>query len=94
MTLQTRIRAPGEVMSTQLDGEMVLMHVSKGEYFGLDEVGTFVWELLSQPVSIGQLCSAVEEEFDVAPDLCESDILSLIERLEDEDLVEIVVEEV
>ena len=81
-------------MSTQLDGETVLMHVSKGEYFGLDEVGTFVWELLSQPVSVGQLCKAVESEFDVAPDLCESDILSLIERLEDEDLVEIVGEEV
>lgn len=92
MELQTIVKAPEDVMSTQLDGEAVLMHVPKGVYFGLNEVAAFIWKLMAEPVSIGELCSAVEQEFDVPPRLCKSDILALMEQLGEKDLVEIVSE--
>ena len=94
MELQTKVKAPDGVMSTQLDGEAVLMHVSKGIYFGLNDVGAFIWKLMAKPVSIWELCRAVEQEFDVLSELCEGDILTLMEQLGDKELVEIVGEEV
>jgi Coenzyme PQQ synthesis protein D (PqqD) len=90
MELLTKVKAPDGIMSTQFEGEAVLMHISKGEYYGLNEVGAFIWTLMSNPVSIKTLCQAVEQEFDVLPELCKSDILTLIEQLGAIDLVEIV----
>ena len=93
MKLHTKVKAPDGVMSTQLDGEAVLMHVSKGIYFGLNEVGAFIWKLMAKPVSIRALCRAVEQEFDVLSGLCEDDVLTLMEQLGEKDLVEIVSKE-
>ena len=87
MTLETKISASPDVISTELDGETVLMHVSNGMYFGLNAVGSVIWETMKEPVTVDRLCDAVADEFEVARDVCENDVRELLAQLQEQGLV-------
>ncbi len=92
MRLDSRVKASEEVISTELDGEAVLMHVSHGTYYGLNAVGAVIWTLMKEPVTVERLCAAVVEEFEVEREVCERDAFALLQELKDAGLVEIVCE--
>ena len=84
------VRATPTQVSTVLDGEAVLLELSRGVYFGLNEVGTVVWQLVKEPTRVAALRDAICREYDVPPDRCLADVTSLLERMRDEGLVEVV----
>jgi hypothetical protein len=74
--------APAEgVIATQLSGEYVLLHLETGHYYGLDGVGSRVWDMLASGMEIPAICAQVESEFDAPADVIRNDISSLIEAL-------------
>ncbi len=73
--------------STNLDGETVILNLSRGTYFGLNEVGTIVWQALQQPATISDLRDAVVREFEVAAEVAEADVRSLLAEMIDAGLV-------
>ena len=76
-----------ELISTDMAGDTVMMSVAEGKYFGLSGIGTFLWEELSEPVTIGDLTSKVLEKFDVDRATCEEDIFSFAEGLIESNVV-------
>lgn len=74
-------RSP-DVVSRVLDGEAVLLDLASGTYFGLNEVGTRVWELLEQPRTPAELRAALLAEFDVSEDVLARDLEELLGTLE------------
>lgn len=74
-------------ISTNLDGEEVILHSGSERYFGLNEVGTRLWELLEEPRTIDELVATVREEFDVSEEQAHRDIESFIGDLEEADLI-------
>ena len=90
ITQQTVVRAARSQVSTVLDGEAVLLELSRGVYFGLNEVGTRVWQLVQEPRDVASIRDAVCEEYDVTPERCLTDVSDLLERMRDEGLVEVV----
>jgi hypothetical protein len=90
MTEETVVRAARSQVSTVLDGEAVLLELNRGVYFGLNEVGTVVWQLVQEPRTVASIRDAVCEEYDVSPDRCLTDVSSLLERMREEGLVEVV----
>ncbi len=76
-------------IASKVAGEMVILNHKKGEYFGLDDVGVTVWELLEQgPKTIQELCDMVTFQYEVKPATCMEDIGGLIRELMAEKLVE------
>lgn len=76
-------------VSSSLDSETIILNHSAGVYYGLDEVGTLVWEQLQQnPATVEELTKAILEEFDIDEATCENDIKVLLKELMDEKLVE------
>lgn len=90
MRSQSIVKAKDGVMSTELDGQAVLMHVEQGTYFGLNDVGALIWKKMSEPVSVETLIEAVLSEFDVDAETCRCDVTALIEQFHGADLAEIV----
>ena len=77
-----------EVVAREVGGEMVLLNLSSGLYFGLDIVGGRIWELLSAgPQSVADLCNIIEQEFDAPRDRIESDMLTLVDQLTQKELI-------
>ena len=68
-------------VSTVVDGETVLMNVGNGKYYQLDDIGSRVWALIETPKAVGAVCSQLVQEFDVEPATCETDVLTLLDRL-------------
>lgn len=78
-----------EQVSSDLAGEVVMLNLADGTYYGLDEVGSYVWNLIRQPRAVGAVRDAILEEYDVEPDRCESDLLALLGELADNGLIEV-----
>jgi Coenzyme PQQ synthesis protein D (PqqD) len=85
----TIVVATNSQVSCELNHETVILHFDKGAYFGLNDVGTVVWEKLQRPQAVSAIRDAILAEYDVDRSQCESDVLRLLNRLHDEGLIEV-----
>jgi hypothetical protein len=81
------VRNDAELLTTVVDGELSGMSVEQGACYGLNGVGTRIWELLAEPRSIASLCEQLVSEYDVDADRCLNEVLELVEELRAEGLV-------
>ena len=88
-TLASRVRVNDDVLFQELQGEAVLLNLKSGVYFGLDPVGTRIWQLFSEHEVLSEVAQAVVAEYDVAEDKCSEDLLKLVDDLEKQELVSV-----
>ena len=81
ITLKSNIQRNSSMITSNLDGEIVMMSVENGEYYGLDEIGTRIWELLEKPIVIENLIHCLTLEFEVEREECEEDTLEFLKDL-------------
>jgi hypothetical protein len=81
--------AAGDVLVSDFGGELVLLNLRDGVYYGLDDVGARIWALLKRPVTLAVIRNAVVAEYDVDPELCNRDVRSLVGDLAAKGLVEV-----
>jgi hypothetical protein len=84
------IRQRPELITSNLDDELVLMSLETSRYFGMDALGRQVWELLDEPRSVGEVRDQLVTRYDVSPEQCEQDLLVFVGQLVDAQLVEVV----
>ena len=79
------------LLSSQLNDNTAILNVQAGTYYGLNEVGTCVWELLTQaPASLEHIREHVMAQFDVDEPTCTNDLNRLLNELVREKLVNVV----
>ena len=76
-----------EVLFQEVSGETVLLDLSSENYFGLDEIGTRIWEMLNGGASVGEVVDALLEEYDTDRKTLESDVAELLENLAEAGLI-------
>lgn len=76
-----------EAISTELDGETVILHIGTGIYSGLDRVGTTIWNGLKQPASFLSLKQKLLEEYEVSEQQCITDLCSFLNDLLNNQLI-------
>jgi hypothetical protein len=76
-------------LSCNLDGETVLMSIQSGMYFGLDSIGTRIWDLLQEPKAVTHLCELLTQEYEVQPAQCEQEVISFLHTLAEKDLIKV-----
>ena len=88
MTLHQQFQTSDDVIGREVAGEMVLLDLASGQYFGLDPVGSRIWDRLSEgPCALTDLCDTIEAEFDAPRAQIESDVLALFAQLSEKQLV-------
>ena len=78
-----------EQISSELNGEAVILDLSSGVYYGLNEVGARIWQIIQEPCSLEKIQNVLIEEYDVEPDLCKQEILKLLLELKNAKLIEV-----
>ncbi len=63
------------------DGDVVILSMQDGMYYGLNEVGARIWGLIQQPVRISKLVEILLSEYEVDPDQCYQELLELLTEL-------------
>lgn len=82
------VASPHQVSST-VGTDAVILEVDQGAYYGLNEVGARVWELLKAPSTVGDIRETIASEYDVSPEQALSDVLALLEELASHGLIEV-----
>lgn len=67
---------------------VVIFNPATHLYYQLDEIAAFVWKLVRQPMTLNEICSAVQAAYNIEPDACRNDVASLLEELEQVGLIE------
>ncbi len=78
---QIKLRISDEVISQEIDGEIILLDMQGEEYFGLNEVGTRVWQLLKKPTNLEKLFSIMKKEYDVKENILRDDLNDIVTQL-------------
>jgi hypothetical protein len=79
--LDTTITQAQDLLSNNLDDEIVMMNIEKGAYYGLDAIASHIWTLIETPISVSDLCDALLPSFDVDLETCRQDVLAFLHRM-------------
>lgn len=82
-----RATVPANVLIRFLDQESVLLNLNTERYFGLDAVGTRMFQLVTSSSSIEDAYSQLTEEFEVNPQILRSNLSDLLEHLAENGLI-------
>ncbi len=87
LTLETRCTVPPDVIFRELEGEAIILNLDSGMYFGLDPVGTRIWQLLIDAPDLRAVHTKMIAEFDTTSDVLEQDLLTFAATLREKGLV-------
>jgi hypothetical protein len=78
------------VIATDIgDDSIVMMDVDLASYFGLEEVGAQVWNILAEPHTVDQLVAKLTDTYEVEPDVCRRETTAFLEALLQQQLLAI-----
>jgi hypothetical protein len=75
------VRVAPEQLSRDLDGEIIILNLCTGTYYGLEHVGARIWGLIQEPRTVAQLRDALVAEYEVSREQCDIDLQRLLQEL-------------
>lgn len=90
ITLETAIKHVEGVFWQDVVEDVVMLDVEKGQYFGAENTGAFIWRLFEQPATVSVACDRLMDEYDVDRETCEEEVLAFLEQLHKAGLIEVV----
>ena len=81
MNLDSKLTVPPQVISRLVGDETVLLDLESGLYFGLDNVGQYIWEAVSAGKNLGEASDAVVSEYSVDKVQAEADVIEFASTL-------------
>ncbi len=83
------VEIPEGILFRELSGEAVLLNLNSEHYFGLDEVGTRIWQELNSSSTIEEAFNKIYAEYDVDRATLEKDFHELLEKLIEQGLIKL-----
>lgn len=89
ITPNTIVSRKEEIVVAELDGKTVMMSLENGQYYGLDEIATSIWESISNPITVKELVAKLTSEYSITQEQCQKDVLEFLENIYNKQLVNI-----
>ena len=89
MNLNQTIALSPDVISQEVSGETVLLDLESENYFGLDEVGTRIWQLIKETNELQLIFDTLLKEYDVSEEKLQLDLSTLLTEIEGMGLVKL-----
>ena len=83
------IKRSTDQIACDMGGEVVILDLKSGNYYGLDAVGARVWTLIEAPTSLADIRRVIMDEYEVDAQTCERDILAFINQMQAVGIVEV-----
>jgi hypothetical protein len=87
MNFNQNLTISKDLLSQEISGETVLLDLNSESYFGLDEVGTRIWQLLQEHGNVQKIYDTLLEEYDVDAELLKKDLEEIIKKLNESGLI-------
>jgi hypothetical protein len=79
-------RSPA-VLTAEVDGEVVMMSIEQGQYFGLDDIGSDIWKRLDSPCAFADLIDRLVADYDADRENIAADVRALLATMAERDVV-------
>ena len=89
MDLNKKITFADTVFAQEVDGEMVLLDMNSENYFGLDEVGTAIWQAMQEKKNLKEVFEVLLGQYEVEEDVLKKDLINFVEKLKESGLIKI-----
>ena len=89
MNLDQKVTFAETVFAQEVDGEMVLLDMESENYFGLDEVGTAIWQAMQEKETLREVFEVLKEQYEVEAEVLENDLSDFVEKLVESGLVKV-----
>ena len=86
---QLVLGVPERVVFQDVGGEMVLLNIESGEYYGLNEVGSKTWVLSQEGHSLNEILRRLLSEYNVSAERLRSDMVQFLRQLQLNGIVDI-----
>ncbi|MFE4121375.1 lasso peptide biosynthesis PqqD family chaperone [Priestia sp. YIM B13486] len=86
------IQSEGNIVS-DMGNEKVMLNIENGKYYNLGEIGGDIWESISKPTQVNELVNHILKKYDVQTDKCEEEVISFLDNMYQENLIELVMED-
>jgi hypothetical protein len=89
LTKDSIIAVSKDQVACDMGVETAILNVTSGIYYGLNAIGSRVWNLIQEPTSINDVLEILLKEYDVDPALREHDLFELLQQFAVKGLLEI-----
>ncbi len=91
MTLHrsSTIRRNPDLLHAVAGDDILMMNVEAGAYYGLEQVGVLIWELIAELITVDQMCARLIDEYDVGADVCETEVLAFLAHLVEQHIIDV-----
>lgn len=84
----TTLQRNEHILCSPVGEEMLMLGVEQGGYFVLSPVTARIWEMLESPKRVSDLVAVLEQEYDVAPEVCRTEVIDVLQGLANQGLVQ------
>ncbi|MFZ2959945.1 MAG: lasso peptide biosynthesis PqqD family chaperone [Candidatus Ozemobacteraceae bacterium] len=89
ISLDSIITLKKEIVTADLDSETVMMSVETGKYYSLGKMGSNIWRIIEDSITVENLVLKLLEKYQVTRLQCEAEVLSFLNETYKEGLIEI-----
>ena len=75
------------LLFNEIDGEVIMLCVENSEYYGMNNVGSRIWEILEKPHRFKELIAKLMDEYEVSEKQCIKDTMAFLNKLSDKKLI-------
>ena len=86
-TMNQTVQVLPDVLSQEVSGETVLLDLNNENYFGLNEVGTRIWQLLQEQNNLEKIYDIMLDEYEVDTKRLRKDFDDIIKQLMESGLI-------
>jgi hypothetical protein len=90
ISLGSKVAIAKGQLSQELKEEAVILDAHRGVYYGLNSVGSRIWQLMRHPKLVREIRDAILAEYEVDSHQCEKDLITLLDQLAAKGLIEVV----
>lgn len=83
------IKQTDENVSTEIDGETVMMDLKLGVYSSFNTVGSFIWNELQDEKGFFPVLDSILENFDVDREIAHKELTLFLDELYEKNLIEV-----
>lgn len=77
----------GNIDAVDIDGEVAMMDIEKGKYYGFNDVASRIWQLIEKPIAVKHIIDNLLSEYEIGEEVCETTVIDFLSTLYSEDLI-------
>ena len=74
-------RNADKFLARRISNETVMMNLESGDYIGINQTGSEIWEKLETPVSVQSLIDQILQQYEVPEEQCKTETISYLQQM-------------